>query len=480
MHKYSHLLILLIFLKFSVDAQDTIQIDFGQIIKQDIPEGASSANLCWLMDSDLKRPNPHQSFEDAVGELKVGSLRFPYGHLADNYLWHTPPYEEVENGLRPRVAAMSQAPGEWEWAVDKQGGFKAAMDFDEFMALCQNLDIKPLVVVNVFSFKYEGGPTLSELVEAAAEWVKYAKQKDYQVAYWQIGNEVDHHPTLMTREEYVEVYEKVVTAMKGVDPSIKVGPGILSNVSFFNKIMEQCPELIDFTSCHQYMWSYIESCKSYDLWKNSADLFIPNVQKMQRTVQNSVKPEMEILITETGVSPSNKGMGSLNNTWKALWWFEVLMNELSQPNVTYAYFWGTHSPWDGPVDNDNDDVGVLLRVDDNSRKPIAEVVKLVNEYLPEKMVNTSWVSEYIRAYAGIKLSEEKCSILLLNKNDQPGKVTLNLTDLPFQSGAFNQTVLKGKMPGAQSVEIAEAEKIVLTGNEVEMLLPPLSIVVLSN
>lgn len=480
MYRFPVLLILLLFLKINVNAQDTIHIDFGQVIKQDIPEGASSANLCWLLNSDLKRPNPHQSFEAAVSELGTGSLRFPYGHLADNYFWHTPPYEDVENGLRPRVAAMSQTPGKWEWAVEPNGAFKSAMDFDEFMALCQRQNIKPLVVVNVFSFKYEGGPTLSELVEAAAEWVKYAKKKDYHVAYWQIGNEVDHHPKLMTRQEYVDVYEKIVTAMKEVDPSINVGPGILSNVSFFKTIMEQCPGLIDFTSCHQYMWSFIESCKTYDLWKKSENLFIPNVQKMQRAVNNSAKPGMEIVITETGVSPSNKGMGSINNTWKALWWFEVLMNELSQPNVKYSYFWGTHSPWNGPYDNEKDDVGVLFRLDNNSRKPIAEVVKLVNENVPEKLVEATLVSDYIRTYAGISKGGKNCNVFLLNKNDEPQKVVLSLRNLSSEDRVFSLLVLKGENPESREVNISMVSDLESENGIVEVVLPPLSVSVINN
>lgn len=471
---------LLVFLKFNANAQDTIQIDFGQVIKEEIPDGASSANLCWLLNSDLKRPNPHRSFEAAVRELGAGSLRFPYGHLADNYLWHTPPYDDVEDGLRPRVAAISQAPGKWEWAVDQNGAFKSAMDFDEFMAVCQRQNIKPLVVVNVFSFKYEGGPALSELVEAAVEWVKYVKQKDYQVAYWQIGNEVDHHPKLMTRQEYVDVYEKMVIAMKEADPSINVGPGILSNVSFFNAIMDRSPELIDFTSCHQYMWSFIESCKTYDLWKKSEELFIPNVQKMQRAVRSSVKPEMEIVITETGVSPSNKGMGSINNTWKALWWFEILMNQLSQPNVTYSYFWGTHSPWNGPMDNDKDDVGVLFRLDDNSRKPIAEVVKLVNENVPEKLVEANLVSDYIRTYAGISKCAQKINVFLLNKNNEPQKVVLSLRDLPCENRIFSHLILKGERPESREVSLHKGRDLNIGNGLVEVELPPLSISVLKN
>ena len=267
-HKNNQLLylcLLLVFFPAWSYSQDTISIDFNKITKRNIPEGAASANLCWLLDSDAKRPNNHKSFSEAINELGCGSLRFPYGHLADNYLWHTPPYDNTQKGLRPAVATQTQTPAQWDWATNKDGTFKSAMDFDEYMSMCTHLDIKPLVVVNALSFKYKGGPTINELTTSAAEWVKYAKKKNYHVEYWQIGNEVDHHPDLITKDEYVDAYQQISTAMKAVDPEVKVGPGILSKTPFFKKIITQTPDLIDFTSCHQYLWSYKESCSTYEL-----------------------------------------------------------------------------------------------------------------------------------------------------------------------------------------------------------------------
>ena len=156
----------------------TVSIDIKRTIKADVPKGPAGANLCWLLDSDLKRPRS-TSFSKAVKDLGCGSLRFPYGHLADNYLWHTAPFDNAANGLRPRVATKTQIPGNWEWAVDDKGSFKSAMDFDEYMDLCGKLEIKPLVVINALSYKYQGGPSYEELKKTAVEWVKYAKRKGY-------------------------------------------------------------------------------------------------------------------------------------------------------------------------------------------------------------------------------------------------------------------------------------------------------------
>ncbi len=475
--KYS-IVVLIVFTNWSL-AQEHIDIDFSVVTKRNINSGIASANLCWVLDSDKKRPNTHQSMHDAIKELGCGSLRFPYGHLADNYLWHTPPYDDALGGLRPKVAAMSRPPGDWSWAVNSDGSFKAAMDFDEYMAMCQKLDIKPLVVVNVFSYKYKGGPALAQLAEAAAEWVKYANKKNYHVEYWQIGNEVDHHPKLMTKDEYVESYQQIASAMKAVDVSIKVGPGILSKAIYFRDIITKYPDLIDFTSCHQYMWPYKATVKNYSQWKEHVNQYIPNVIKMQQSVQNSSKPDMEIVITESGVSPSNQGMGNINNVYKALWWFEVLMNEISQPNVAYSYFWGSHSPWKGEKDDEKDDVAVLLRLDDNSRKPTAEIVKMVNENMLDKLVLTAQISGYVRTFASISNDGQQCNIFLMNKNNTKEKVVLQLNQLPEHIRSFVSKEYKGKKANDRNIIIEETNDVNVINNQVNLILEPLSVTVLT-
>jgi len=215
------------------------------------------------------------------------------------------------------------------------------------------------------------------------------------------------------------------------------------------------------------------------LWKEHKSNYIPNVVKMQKAVRNSAKPNMEIVITETGVSPAGKGMGNVNNVNKALWYFEVLMNEISQPNVAYSYFWGTHSPWDGNKDNDTNDVAVLLRIDDNSRKPIAEVVKLVNEEVLDNIVKTKKITGTIRTFASMN-NEGKYNVFLMNKDTKAKVVKIALNQLPEGIKSFSRNEVKGKNPEDRKLEFAKSENVSVQGNTIELTLQPLSITVLNS
>ncbi len=476
MFKRIYVAILMTVLTVNAYSQSVMSVEFDTIVKRGVPKGASSVNMCWLLDSDKHRPNSTQSMADALREVGVGSLRFPYGHLANNYLWHSGSYEDAkENGLRPTVAAKGTIPGNWDWAVNNDGTFIDAMDFDEYIDLCESQSIAPLVVVNCMSFKYDGGPTVAELAKSAADWVRYAQDKDYKVRYWQIGNEMDHHPKIITLDEFVDVYIEIASAMKAVDPSIQIGPGILGKANYFTAIYQKAPELVDFTSAHQYMWSFIESCKNYDMWSKSEHKYIKNITKMQAAVNKTNKKNMEILITESGVSPSNKGMGNISNVYKSLWWFEVLMSELRVKNVSYVYFWGSHSPWKGDKDDEKDDVALWFRMDDNSRKPTAEVSKFVNENLMENFVKVKNNNKSLRMFAMASSDKSSGSVFVMNKLKNPLTREITLNALPKSVKKVSVTSLWGEGPYARSLNYTKTTEVEVKDGKITVELPALSI-----
>jgi hypothetical protein len=408
--------------------ETTVAVDFDHVIKSEVNPRAAGINLCWLLDSDLHRKQP-TPMKHALRELKVGTMRFPYGHLADNYLWHTPPYDDTKGGIRPRIASRGETPGTWSWAVKLDGSMPAGMDFDEYIALCEKLGAKPVVCVNALSFKYPGGPTYEELKAAAVAWVKYAMKKNHRVAYWEIGNEVEHKENgkLLPMTEYVALYEDFARAMKAVDPSAQIGPGILSSPAYYRAIAKKCPELVSFASVHQYMWSWQKTCPDYAGWRDCQDTFIKNIEKAAKALAEAGLPQAKLLVTETGVT-GGVGLGQVNNTYKALWCFEVLMNELSHPSVAYAHYWGTHSPWDYQGDDVEPatDAGLALRLLTNARTPTGEIIRLVNGGLLEEFVATERVQGRLRCYAMRSRDGGRLALFLLNKDDQAAEVVIPL------------------------------------------------------
>ncbi|MGX7827142.1 cellulose binding domain-containing protein [Actinokineospora sp. 24-640] len=140
---------------------------------------------------------------DAVADLLkdagVKAMRYPGGSYSDIYHWedHTAP-----------------------------GGYVAPnTDFDTFMRGVRRAGGQAIVTANYGT----GTP------EEAAGWVRYANvEKGYGVKYWEIGNEnygnghygsgweADHHPD-KSPAYYATLVRDYATAMKAVDPTIKIG-----------------------------------------------------------------------------------------------------------------------------------------------------------------------------------------------------------------------------------------------------------------
>lgn len=178
---------------------------------------------------------------DLMKAAGVRAMRYPGGSYSDIYHWrdHTAP-----------------------------GGFVAPnTDFDHFMAGVKRAGAQPIVTANYGT----GTP------EEAADWVRSANiDKGYGVKYWEIGNEnygnghygaeweADNHPD-KSPAGYATLVRDYATAMKAVDPNIKIGavlttPGEWPDGitaagdagSWNNVVLSIAGPVVDFAIVHWY------------------------------------------------------------------------------------------------------------------------------------------------------------------------------------------------------------------------------------
>lgn len=144
--------------------------------------------------------------------LAPKTLRFPGGTVGNFYHWEPGGFFESEmaSTLNPKLNKRNK--GNYVKLQRLRGG---KIVFDDFMQLCDTLNITPIVVVNLWT----GSP------EESAAWVRYTKDKGYQVTHWELGNEYylphyfSKYPTVAT---YMAAAKKHAAAMKAVNPEIKV------------------------------------------------------------------------------------------------------------------------------------------------------------------------------------------------------------------------------------------------------------------
>ncbi|WP_225847436.1 alpha-L-arabinofuranosidase, partial [Streptomyces sp. HPF1205] len=171
----------------------SVSVDAGQKLAT-IPATGVGTNVA-VYDGNMNG----SAMPGLISTAGFGSVRYPGGSYSDIYHWQTNTTE---------------------------GGYVAPnTDFDTYMATVKAAHAQPIITANY------GTGTAQE----AADWVKYANvTKGYGVKYWEVGNEVygngeygsswetDHHSS-HSATTYANNLVQYISAMKAVDPTIKVG-----------------------------------------------------------------------------------------------------------------------------------------------------------------------------------------------------------------------------------------------------------------
>jgi alpha-N-arabinofuranosidase len=186
---------------------------------------------------------------DRVKALHPAFIRWPGGNVAQDYHWRW--------GVGPRDQRTTWTNISWKNELEPS-------DFgtDEFVRFSRNVGAEPSLTINV-----EGrGAT----VEEAAAWVEYcngpATSKygslrannghvaPYRVKYWELGNEIwgDWVRGHSDAETYARNYNRYASAMRRVDPAIKLIAVGNNDMEWNRTVLRNARENIDYLAIHHY------------------------------------------------------------------------------------------------------------------------------------------------------------------------------------------------------------------------------------
>ena len=278
--------------------------------------------------------------DDFVALTKVlapKTLRFPGGTVGNFYHWEQGGFFENEMASTLNTKLNKRNKGNY---VKLQRQRNGKILFDDFMQLCNTLNIVPVVVVNLWT----GSPAES------AAWVRYAKDKGYQVTHWELGNEyylphyLNKYPTVKT---YMAEAKKHAAAMKAVDPDIKVSvcatpiafhkegwlvktqqrkwdEGLATDTSFY-----------DAYTVHVYAYKAVRK-KEIEEMRGYLMGWIHFGVTEAIDYYEQLFPNKEMWITEWNIA--NPGNRVANTQLHAMYVGDFFLKMLAIPNVTQANF----------------------------------------------------------------------------------------------------------------------------------------------
>jgi alpha-L-arabinofuranosidase len=414
---------------------ETITIDVSAS-GTDISHNPTGFCLSFFNDNPKNFESATTSFPDAIRATGAGSLRYPMGTLGENYLFHQPgDYDNAVNGLRPMVASLQELPKNaiFQNAVDAGGFYNSKiLGFDDLMALCRETGTQPVIMVSAQGHLFPGSTvSYQDMITNAAEWVRYANvTNNYNVKYWEIGNEIDNQIPLMTAQEYGVLLKDYYIAMKEVDPTVKIGAGLHTKKDYYRYIAKNYSDYLDFFVTHLYM---MEGVGSESQYRNSTSDFISKYRDFSSIVDQELPAGKNVgwMISEySSFIFQNDPFGDKNTMLKGMASFERLAGMISfDDRIVYTHFWVTHSPWRNIMtDADAFD-------NNNNLTPQARSVQMIGTFLQDRMLQVKRVTGMIRAFASYSSGSNKLTVWLLNKGEEENQVNLNIVNM---SGTLTQ------------------------------------------
>lgn len=280
-------------------------------------------------------------------------LRYPGGTLSDSYHW------------KDGVGALQARPAGRDLSNRKKS---LVFGTDEFLQFAKRVGAIPVLTVNV--------PTGT--AAEAAEWVAYTNESAAtrgtpKVPYWEIGNEPylkeAARPDLaLTPTVFIQRFNEFATAMRRVDPSIKVGlplrtdriNGIpVSAYPDFNKTLLSGLQVpVDFVALHYYFpFAGNKSQSDSELfWATMAapEVMREDLIRTRKEVRQHLHADVPLAVTEynamftLGNSPSS---GYITTLAAALLTADMLRVFTEVPDVEFADYWSLAGNWHfGTVD----------------------------------------------------------------------------------------------------------------------------------
>ena len=276
-------------------------------------------------------------FVELTKALAPKTLRFPGGTVGNFYHWeHGGFFEnEMASTLNPKLNQRNK--GNYVKLQKRRNG---KILFDDFMQLCNTLNITPVVVVNLWT----GSP------EESAAWVNYAKDNGYEVKHWELGNEyylphyLNKYPTV---ETYITEAKKHAAAMKTVNPDIKIsvcatpiafhkeGWLVKKQQRDWDKGLAADTSFYDAYTVHVYAYKAVrkkelEEMRGYLIgWIHFA---VPEALEYYQ----KLFPNKEMWITEWNIAnPANR---VANTQLHAMYVGDFFLKMLTLPNITQANF----------------------------------------------------------------------------------------------------------------------------------------------
>ncbi|BAZ17175.1 hypothetical protein NIES4071_90530 [Calothrix sp. NIES-4071] len=365
-----------------------IKIDWESKIAETTPLTFGSNNY------EITDPKTADSaYKKQLQELNIQFIRIHNAELSEAWTdsktktWDLIKVQTVYDTFLPQQAVIVQNISSWPgWMAQDKNGLLNPSEYDKYAAFCAQL----------------------------VELVNLRLQK--KVVYWEPLNEQDtRYEEAGKLDQLWIIYNKVASAMKAVDSSIKVGGPALTwdEPNRLASFLQACKPNVDFVSWHRYATGDVN--ESTDSLMSKTLEYGEQVRTLREVVkQNIPERSIPLLLGEYNINYSWESGENRQNTNIGAVWFASILKHLAEAAIEMAASWNLKDGIYGMIDPEN------------NLRPGATVFKWAIKYLTGTVVKTVSDYAFVEALA-VKKDKGTHALLLINKSSKITQVNLDST-----------------------------------------------------
>lgn len=426
-----------------------------------------------MAESSIKTGGFRPDLLEAIKALKPPAIRWPGGCFASAYRW--------KDGIGPQHKRRVYPRHLWD---DLEVN---AFGTDEFIKLCRIVGAEPIIVINIGT-KAWNGPDANEeeFLQDAMDWVEYCNgpttskwgsvraanghPEPYNVKFWEIDNETWH----MGPEAYAEAVKRFATALKKVDPNIKIiacGSGGLGwgDLRWNRIVIERCAEFIDYLSLHHYEWNP-------NGFVGGPEAFERFIRENLKIITNSRNPNIKLFISEWNLQTTDwrTGLyaGSVLNVFERCG--DVV--EIASPALFMRHWWSGVLP-NGRREWDN----AFINFDHKRWFPAPNyvVMKLWRDHFAPFLIDIEGTTKPLNATATKSEDGKRVYFKAVNPTNQMVEVELTVAGNNDVKSASMQLVAPGDLLARNTLENPnqvkpEPANVQVDGQKLRFTMPPYS------
>lgn len=359
--------------------------------------------------------------------LGTRQLRYPGGTVVTKFHWEKPTGQGWSDSWAP------------DYSAAKNTDPSAFMDIDEYLGVVKAQKTEPLVGINMGSgMKYN---RVQDGVDEAIRLMKHCLAAGVKVKYYYLDNE-PYQPDAnftFTAEQYGASVNTYATAMRKVDPDIKIIVNTHPNASMYTKtLLSIAGKNIDLVDVHMY-WKYKNA--TFENWEKEGLMKHRGVApyNQQRAIFEKIFadagfPNIKLVILEWNVGPPGDGHVAPTGSQAALMASEQFTQYI-QSGLFMSCFW----PLSWPTKTDWTSRALLQAPNDYKPNKMYDMFTLYTDVLGQQKVSSTGSVENVLNLAVKSTNGKTMWVYLINKQQNKDIMNVDIALDAFKAKSYSAT-----------------------------------------